>query len=145
MFSRINNYKFIARNRYITKENDDVGIASGTIEVNTDIFKKSLNLISNLWETKPMKIAGINDFVSLGYFHSPSSYSEVIENGKNRTRLPSSLNTLLGMKRIQNLYGDKLSYFNLIFPGPVSSDALDYYSYFYEDTLMMDDQKILRI
>ncbi len=145
MFSNLKNYEFIAHNRYVTRENDDVGIGTGSVKIDDGIFKRSINLISNIWETKPLRIDGINEYSSIGYFYSPSTFSEVIENQKTHVRLPSSINTLLGTRRIQNLYCDELKYYDRTFPGPASFEALNYYKYFVEDTLMMDNEKIFRI
>lgn len=144
-FSNLKNYEFTAHNRYIIRENDGVGIGTGSIKIDDGIFRKSINLISNIWETKPMRIAGINEFLSKGFFYSPSSYSEVIESPKSRSTLPPSINTLLGTRRIQNLCSNELSYYNRPFPGPFSYGALAYYKYYFEDTLTMDNRKIFRI
>jgi hypothetical protein len=145
MFADIKNYEFIAHNKYISRENDGVGIGTGSIKVDESIFKESINLVSNIWENKPMRIIGINEFVSEGFYYSPSSYSEVIENHRSRFAIPTSINTLLGTRRIQNLYGNELTYYDRTFPGPLSTGELDYYKYYFEDTLMMDDRKIYRI
>ena len=96
MYSSINNYEFISRNRYIIRENNGVGIGSGTVKVDDGIFKRSINLISNIWKNKPMRINGIIEYSSKGYFYGPSSYNEIIEGQKSHSSLPSSLNELLG-------------------------------------------------
>lgn len=145
MFSNLKNYEFIAHSRCVIRENNGVGFGTGSIIIYDGTFKESINLISNIWETKPMRINGINEYSSRGFFYSPSSFREVIEGQKSHSRLPSALNSLLGTSRIQNLCADELIYYNRPFPGPVSSGALNYYKYFFEDTLMMDNQKIFKI
>ena len=145
MYSNLKNYEFIAHNRYIIRENNGVGIGTGSIKIDDDLFKESINFISNIWETKPMRINGISDFLSKGYFYSPSSFSEVIENQKSHSSLPSSLKSLMGTRRIQNLCCSELRFYDRSIPGPLSSDAMNYYKYSFEDTLMMDDQKIYKI
>ena len=39
IFSKLKNYSFIAHNRYVTRENDGVGIGTGSIIINGGIFK----------------------------------------------------------------------------------------------------------
>ncbi len=145
MYSKINNYQFKAYNRFITRENDAVGIGTGSININEGIFGRTINLFSNIWESKPLKIDGINEFWSKGYYFSPSSYREIIETPKEHSRIPSSLNELLGTRRIQNLCGEKLEYYNHTFPAPLSSDALNYYKYYFEDTLTTNNDKIYQV
>jgi len=145
MYSNLNNYEFISQNRYIIKENNGVGIGAGSVKVDDGIFKESINLISNIWETKPMRINGIVEYSSKGYFNSPSEYSEIIEKQKSHSSLPSSINALLGTRRVQNLCSEELIYYDRPLPGPLSSNALNYYKYSFEDTLRMDDLKIYKI
>ena len=145
MFSLIKNYRFLASNKFIIRENNDVGIGSGSIKIDEGIFKKSINLISNIWESKPMRINGMNNYLSEGFFHSPSSFNEVIESQKIHSSLPSSIKILLGSRRIQNLTGNELIYYDRPFPGPLSINALSYYKYYFEDTLMRDNGKIFKV
>jgi hypothetical protein len=145
LFSKLKNYQFIAHNKYVTRENNSVGIGTGSIRIDDGIFKESINLISNIWQTKPMEIDGINQFLSKGFFYSPSSYSEVVEGQKLRSHLPASLNMLLGTRRIQNLCTDELRYYDRPFPGPLSPGALNYYKYSFEDTLMTDGRNTYKI
>ncbi|MGA7721594.1 MAG: DUF5686 family protein [Ignavibacteriaceae bacterium] len=145
IFSKLKNYSFIAHNRYVTRENDGVGIGTGSIIINGGIFKESLNLVSNIWETKPLKIDAMNEFLSKGFFSSPDSFSEVIESQKARLTLPASLNVLLGTRRIQNLCSDELSYYDRHFPGPLANDALNYYKYYFADTVLTDGRYIFKI
>jgi hypothetical protein len=145
MYAGINNYEFNSHNRCIIRENNGVGIGSGSVKDDDGIFKESINLISNIWKTKPMRINGIIEYSSKEYFYSPSSYSEIIEGQKSHSSLPSSLNYLLGTRRVQNLCGEELRFYNRSLPGPLSSGALNYYKYSVEDTLMLDNQKIYKI
>jgi len=145
LYSKLNNYSFIAHNKYVTRENNGVGIGSGSVKIDDGIFKESINLISNIWETKPMRIGGINEFLSKGFFYSPSSYREVIEGQKSHSALPASLNMLMGTRRIQNLCSDELRYYGRSFPGPLSSGALNYYKYYFDDTLITDGRNTFKI
>jgi len=145
MYSNMNNYEYISRNRYIIRENNGVGIGAGSVRVDDGIFKESINLISNIWKTKPMRINGIIEYSSKGYFHNPSSFREIIEGQKSHSSLPFSVNALLGTRRVQNLCSDELKYYDRPLPGPLSHDALNYYKYSFADTLMLDEHKIYKI
>jgi hypothetical protein len=141
----MNNYEFISRNRYITRENNGVGIGSGSVKVDDGIFKESINLISNIWKNKPMRINGFIEYSSKEYFYSPFTYSEVIESQKSHSSLPFSVNALLGARRVQNLCSEELRYYDRPIPGPLSSKALNYYKYSIEDTLLLDNQRIYKM
>jgi hypothetical protein len=69
MFSKLSNYEFHAYIRCVIRENNDVGLGAGAIKVDPGIVKGSFNLIFNIWKTKPMKIEGIDEFISKGYYH----------------------------------------------------------------------------
>jgi hypothetical protein len=92
-----------------------------------------------------MKIDGITEFTSKGYYNKPDSYSEVVLSQNSRIGLPSSVKALLGTRRVQNLCADELLFFGRPVPGPVSSAALSYYKYSFEDTLETDHQKLFKI
>ncbi len=145
MSAGLKNYNFNAYTRCDILENNDVGLGTGSINIDPGIVKKSFNLISNIWLTKPMKINGIDEFISKGYYKKSSSYREVVEEQNSYSSLPPSLKALLGTRRIQNLCNDELLFFNRPFPGPVSSYALSYYRYSFEDTLMMDRERIFKL
>ena len=145
MFADLSNYKFNAYIRCVIRENNDVGLGAGSIKIDPGLFKESLNLISNIWKTKPMRIDGIDEFVSKGYYKKPDSYREIIEDENSYSRLPRSLEALLGTHRIQNLYDDEISFFDRSFPGPLAKDAPGYYKYSVKDTLWMDRKLIFKI
>ena len=139
MFADLSNYNFSAYIRCVIRENNDVGLGD------PGIFRESLILISNIWKTKPMKIDGIDEFTCKGYYQKPDSYREIIENESSHSRLPRSLEALLGTRRIQNLYDDEISFFDRSLPGPLAKDALGYYKYSLKDTLLMNRKIIFKI
>ena len=141
----INNYEYKAYNRCVIFENNDVGIGSGTVSIDPGIIKKSFSLISNIWESKPMRINGINEFIIKGYYKKPDTYNEISEGRYSRSALPRTLNDLIGARKIQNLCANELLFFDRPFPGPVSDLALSYYKYTIMDTLMMDSENIFKV
>ena len=145
MFADLSNYNFSAYIRCVIRENNDVGLGTGSIKIDPGIFRESLILISNIWKTKPMKIDGIDEFTCKGYYQKPDSYREIIENESSHSRLPRSLEALLGTRRIQNLYDDEISFFDRSLPGPLAKDALGYYKYSLKDTLLMNRKIIFKI
>ena len=145
MFADLSNYNFSAYIRCVIRENNDVGLGTDSIKIDPGIFRESLILISNIWKTKPMKIDGIDEFTCKGYYQKPDSYREIIENESSHSRLPRSLEALLGTRRIQNLYDDEISFFDRSLPGPLAKDALGYYKYSLKDTLLMNRKIIFKI
>ena len=145
MLSELHSFEFEAYNRCVTRENNGVGIGTGSIQIDPGIVKESVNLVSNIWKTKPMKINGITEFISKDYYKSPDLYNEVIGNLNSREGLPPSLNSLTGNRRIQNLCGDELLFFDRPVPGPLSSSPKEYYKYSFKDTLFMNNDRIFKI
>ena len=141
----LTNYEFHAFNRCFIKENNNVGLGSGNYKVDFDEVKESFKLISNLWDSTEMRINGINEYVSRGYYEKPCNFREIIEAQKSRSALPNNLSSLLGTRRIQNLYCDELRYYDRPIPGPFSNVSLDYYSFSLKDTLIMDNYRIFKI
>ncbi|MDP4190496.1 MAG: DUF5686 family protein [Bacteroidota bacterium] len=144
-FAELTNYEFCAYNKCVVRENDGVGIGSGSIRVDPGIFKDAIEFISNLWQEKPMRINGIYEFMSKGFYDSPASYRESLINQKEHNYLPPSLLTLLGTRRIQNIMNDELLFFDRPLPGPISYSALRYYRYSFEDTLQIDQKRVFKI
>ena len=145
MFAGLNDYEYNAYNRCVVLENNDVGIGSGSVNIDPGIIKRSFNLISNIWKSKPMRISGIDEFLVKGYYEKPDSYNEIVQDRNSRSALPRPLNSLLGTRMIQNLCSSELIFFDRPFPGPISSSALSYYKYSFTDTLQMDNESILKI
>ncbi len=145
MLADLSNYNFNSYIRCVIRENNGVGLGTGSIKIDPGIIKESFNLISNIWKTKPMKIDGIDEFICNGYYVKPNQYNETIEGQSSHSRLPISLRDLIGARNIQNLCSDELLFFERPLPGPVSRNALSYYKYSFEDTLQMDNEKVFKI
>ncbi len=143
--STIRGYQFSAYIRCVIRENNDVGLGTGSIGINTGLVKGSFNLISNIWKSKPMRIDGIDEFTCKGFFDRSYSYREIVKDKGPRESLPRSLRDLLGSRRIQNLSGDDLLFFDRPVPGPVSNGALKYYKYSSAGEQLIDNDRIFVI
>lgn len=96
-------------------------------------------------DTGKLKITGIIENESLGYFRKPNEYKDEIIARKQSANTPSSVNILTGGRLLQNFYTDDIQFFNRQLPSPISDDALDYYDYLIEDTLALDKQTVFQI
>lgn len=96
-------------------------------------------------DSSELKITGIIENQSKGYFLRPDYYKEEIVARKQSANLPSTINILTGGRIIQNFYSDDIHFFNDALTGPIADNALDYYYYYIEDTLAIDNQKVFQI
>lgn len=92
-----------------------------------------------------LKITGIVESESKGYFEKPDKFKDVIIARKQTSNLPSSINTLTGGRLVQNLYNEDIEFFGRPLPGPIADNALDYYFFYLEDTLALDNNNVFRI
>ena len=101
----------------------------GIIKTQEDISSKGngVNLGLGVNDSLKLKITGILENQSKGYFKKPDNYKEIIIARKQSSNFPSSINMLTGGRLIQNFYEDKVSFFGRNFPGPLSDNALCYY------------------
>lgn len=96
-------------------------------------------------DTGALKITGIIENESKGYFKKPGNYKDEIIARKQSANTPSTINILTGGRLIQNFYTNDIQFFNRPLVGPISDDALQYYYYIIEDTLAMDDKVVFQI
>ncbi len=96
-------------------------------------------------DTTALSIAGILENQSKGYYKKPNNYKEEIIARKQSANFPSSINLLTGGRIIQNFYIDDIRFFDRPLPSPISNDAIDYYYYYLEDSLAMDNNKVYKI
>jgi hypothetical protein len=119
----------------------------GIIKTQEDISSKgnSVNLGIGINDSVKLKITGILENQSRGYFKKPDSYKEIIIARKQSSNFPSSVNMLTGGRLIQNFYEDNVSFFGRNFPGPLSENALSYYYFNLEKRMTMDNRIVYRI
>jgi hypothetical protein len=119
----------------------------GIIKTQEEISSKgnSVNLGIGVNDSVKLKITGILENQSKGYFKKPDNYKEIIIARKQSSNFPSSVNMLTGGRLIQNFYEDNVSFFGRNFPGPLSENALSYYYFNLEKRMTMDNRIVYRI
>lgn len=118
----------------------------GTVRTTDDIKPGSRGIgVAIGADTADLKITGILENHSKAYFKKPSNYKEVILARKQSANFPSTINTVTGGRVIQNLYNDDIQYFGRSVPGPISSDALNYYDFYITDTLAINNKNIFKL
>lgn len=132
--SRINSYVFKAYTKGLAKTTRDISTTS-----------RSINLSISDKDTGDLKITGIIENESRGYFKKPDNYKDEIIARKQSANTPSSINILTGGRFFQNFYTDDIQFFNRQLVSPISDDALDFYYYIIEDTLALDNRNVFKI
>jgi len=137
--SKIESYIFEAYTKGVVRSNKEVKGRPGGRGLNVNLFgsedkKDSTNL----------KIAGIVENQSKGYFKFPDLYKDEIIARKQTANFPASLNVFTG-GRIKNFYNETLNITGRDIPSPISDYALDYYYYYIEDSLAYDNKKVFQV
>lgn len=131
---KLNSYVFNAYTKGLIKTTKDI-VASD----------RGVGISFGEKDTGNLKITGIIENESKGYFQKPNKYKDEIIARKQSANTPPTINVLTGGRLLQNFYTNDIQFFNRPLPGPISDDALDYYYYILEDTLMMDNRSIFQI
>jgi predicted DNA binding CopG/RHH family protein len=131
---KINDYEFTAYTKGLIKTTRD--IRTGDNSVSLDIGSA---------DTAALKITGLVENESKGYFKKPSNYKEEIIARKQSANFPSTINILTGGRIIQNFYSDDIRFFDREMVSPISNDALDFYFFLLEDSLAYDNRKVYQI
>jgi hypothetical protein len=132
--NNINSYIFKAYTKGLAKTTKDFGRWSQSIGVS--IGEK---------DTGSLKITGIIENESIGYFQKPDQYRDEIVARKQSANTSATINILTGGRLLQNFYANDIRFFNRPLPGPIADNALDYYYYILEDTLAMDKYNVFKI
>lgn len=132
--NKLNSYDFHAYTKGLIKTTKD--FSSRNNSVTLSIGGK---------DTAKLKITGIIENESKGYFKKPNYYKDEIIARKQSSNTPSSINILTGGRIIQNFYSDDIQFLGRPLPSPISDDALNYYYYWIEDTLALDKHNIFQI
>lgn len=131
---KINSYIFKAYTKGLVKTTKDI--------TTTD---RSVGVSIGTKDTGALKITGIIENESKGYFKKPDNYKDEIIARKQSANTPSTINILTGGRLLQNFYTNDIQFFNRPLVGPISDDALEYYYYIIEDTLAMDDKNVFQV
>ena len=130
----LNDYEFEAYTKGIIKTQHDINARGNSVNV---------SLGAN--DTIPLKISGILENESKGYYKKPDDYKEIITARKQTANFPPSINTLTGGRIIQSFYEENINFLGNDLPGPLADNALDYYYFYIEKTLAIDSQAVYQI
>jgi uncharacterized protein DUF5686/carboxypeptidase-like protein len=133
---KLNSYQFNAYTKGLIKTTRDITTGDRSVGMSFGGFEL---------DTADLKISGIIENESKGYYLKPENYKEEIVARKQSSNAPSSINILTGGRLIQNFYRDDIQFFGRPMLSPIAEDALDYYYYYIEDTLAMDNQNVFQI
>ncbi|MBN2572811.1 MAG: carboxypeptidase-like regulatory domain-containing protein, partial [Ignavibacteriales bacterium] len=131
----LNSYIFKSYTKGIIKTNRPMDSDENSIIINAGDETDSI----------PLSIEGILENENIGYYKKPDLYKDEIIARKQTANFPSEINFLTGGRLMQNFYTDDVEFFESPLESPISDKALDYYFYYLEDSLMLDDLKIYKI
>ncbi len=119
----------------------------GIIRTTEDISanRNSVNLTLGGSDTTELKITGILENHSKGYFKKPDYYKEIILARKQSANFPPTINILTGGRLIQNFYSDDVNFLGRDLPAPLADNALDYYYFYIEKTLAINTNIVYQI
>ncbi|MDH3269187.1 MAG: DUF5686 and carboxypeptidase regulatory-like domain-containing protein, partial [Ignavibacteria bacterium] len=132
---KLNTYEFEAYTKGMVRTTDEISARGRTVSAGIGAGDDSVDL----------KITGILENQSKGYFKKPDQFKDVIIARKQSANFPPTINVVTGGRLIQNFYEDDIRFFGSKLPGPISDDALDYYYYYLERVVMMDDRKVYKL
>lgn len=127
-------YKFKAYTKGIVKTTQDISVKA-----------KRAGLSLGIRDTAKLKITGILENESIGVYKKPDNYKEEITARKQTSNFPSSINMLTGGRIIQNFYAEDIQFFGRYLVSPIADDALDFYYYYIEDTIAIDNSAVFKI
>lgn len=137
---KLKSYQYSSYTKGSLKTEDNINARGNTISTDAagllDGKKKDSTLL---------KITGILENQSTGYYKAAHKLKEVIVARKQSANFPSSINILTGGRLIQNFYSDNLNFFGRKMTGPLDDNSAKYYSFTLKDTLAQDNQTIYKI
>lgn len=131
---KLYSYEFEAYTKGIIKTEDDIRAGGNNV---------SLGLGAN--DSVDLKITGILENKSRGFYKKPNQYKETILARKQSSNFPSSINVLTGGRLIQNFYENNVTFFGRDLPGPLADNALNYYYFYIVRTVPIDNKMVYQI
>jgi hypothetical protein len=131
---QLKSYEFEAYTKGIVRTEEDFSTKGNSI---------GLGIGSD--DSTELKITGILENRSKGFYKKPDDYKEIIVARKQSANFPPTINIVTGGRIIQNFYDDDVNFFGKNLPGPLSDDALDYYYFYIEQVVLMNDRKVYKI
>lgn len=132
--SKINSYEFEAYTKGLIRTDKEISAGNSSVGLSLGGFDSS-----------EMKITGIIENKSKGYFSKPDNYKEIILARKQSSNFPSTINILTGGRFVQNFYNEEINFLGTNLPGPISDDALDYYDFIIEGNTAIDNFPVYQI
>jgi hypothetical protein len=132
---KLNTYEFEAYTKGLIRTTDEISARGRSVSAG----------IGGGQDSADLKITGILENQSKGYFKKPDQFKEVIIARKQSANFPPTINTITGGRLIQNFYEDDIGFFGGDLPGPISVDALDYYYYYLDKVILKNDRKFFKI
>ncbi len=119
----------------------------GVIKTTRDISanRNSMNMGFEVSDTNDLRITGIVENESRGYFKKPNDYKEEITAQKQSANFPSSINLLTGGRIVQNFYADDIQFFGRPLLSPIANEAIEFYYFYIMDTVAYNDQAVFKI
>lgn len=127
---KISNYKYSAYTKGLIKTTRD--FSSGSFSLTTQ-------------DTGKLKITGILENESRGFYKKPDNNKHFIVGRKQTANTPPFINILTGGNVIQSFYEDDLTFMGKKIPSPISDGALSYYYYYIEKEFALDNKKVYQI
>ncbi len=132
---KLNSYEFEAYTKGLVRTTDEISARGRSVSAGIGAGEDSVDL----------KITGILENQSKGYFKKPDQFKEIIVARKQSANFPPTINTVTGGRLIQNFYEDDIRFFGSKLPGPIADNALDYYYYYIDKVVMMNDRKVYKL
>jgi len=133
--SKLSSYEFEAYTKGLIRTTDEISAKGRTVSAGVGTEDDSADL----------KITGILENQSRGYFKKPDEFKEIILARKQSANFPPTINILTGGRLIQNFYEEDVNFFGMNLPGPISDDALNYYYFYIDKVVFKDNRKVFKI
>jgi hypothetical protein len=130
----LHSYEFEAYTKGLIRTSEDMEAGKNSISIGLGNKEKK--------DTAKLQIAGIIENQSVSYFKEPSAYKEIITARKQTANIPASINILTGSRLIKDFYEDEINFLGKDLPGPLADDALDYYYFFIEGQVSIDNSPV---
>lgn len=131
---KLNSYQFEAYTKGDVRTEEDFSATGNNVVIGFDSG-----------DSTELKITGILENQSRGYYQKPDNYKEIILARKQSANFPPTINMVTGGRVVQNFYDNDVNFFGGDLPGPLSDDALSYYDFYIERIVAMDDKKVYQI
>lgn len=115
----------------------------GIIKTTRELIGGNYTLSTN--DTGKLKITGILENESRGFYKAPNNFKYYIVARKQTANAPPFINILTGGNIIQTFYNDELEFSEQPILSPISEKALNFYYYYIKDETVLDNKKIFQI